>query len=263
MAADLGDVATDADITTDTVLEPLALSVAAGETPISGRVWTSALNGYGPVEVNSSNGGKLAGDGRTMQLAGKTYSRGYGVHGKSELAFALGGDCDTFSADIGVDDEVGSLGSVAFQVYGDGKKLFDSGVMTGASATKSIKVNVAGRTRLKLVVTDGGDGGAHDHADWAMPTLSGCAESTETVTVVPTGDPAGTTYVKLTTEDRPFTVTGTQTVRYGVDTRWIYKTVTDSGRCDNEFFGGDPAKFVYKSCYLVVCLLYTSPSPRD
>ena len=40
--------------------------------------------------------------------------------------------------------------------------------MTGSSATKTIDVSVAGAQTLRLVVTDGGDGIASDHADWAL-----------------------------------------------------------------------------------------------
>ena len=40
--------------------------------------------------------------------------------------------------------------------------------MTGATATKTIDVSVAGATTLRLVVTDGGDGINSDHGDWAL-----------------------------------------------------------------------------------------------
>ena len=75
------------------------------------------------------------------------------------LRFSLqgtgGAQCNNFTADIGVDDEVGSRGSVVFQVYGDGVKLYDSGLLTGNSATRRVNVGVVGRQELRLVVTDG------------------------------------------------------------------------------------------------------------
>ena len=71
-----------------------------------------------------------------------------------------------------MDDEVGAAGSVIFRVYGDGVKLYDSGVMTGSTATKSISVPVAGRNALSLVVIGGADGVNYDHADWADARLS-------------------------------------------------------------------------------------------
>jgi len=61
---------------------------------------------------------------------------------------------------------------VIFQVWGDGVLLYESGVMTGSTPTKSVNVNIAGKSQLRLVVTDGGDGISSDHADWAGALLS-------------------------------------------------------------------------------------------
>ncbi len=58
---------------------------------------------------------------------------------------------------MGVDDEVGAHGSVAFEVYAGTTKIYDSGVMTGATATKQVDVSIAGASELRLVVTNGGD----------------------------------------------------------------------------------------------------------
>lgn len=173
---------TEADVTTDMALEDLALSILVGDNAVSGKNWTQATNGFGPIELDKSNGESVAGDGRTLTLAGKTYTRGYGVHANSKMSFAIGGKCRSFTSDIGVDDEVGSKGSVVFQVFGDGIKLYDSGVMTGASATKSIKVDVAGRSTLTMVVTQGTDNNYFDHADWANPYLVGCEAAALPVT---------------------------------------------------------------------------------
>ncbi|WP_133161843.1 NPCBM/NEW2 domain-containing protein [Deinococcus koreensis] len=176
---------TDADITTDAPLTNLVLSIVAGDNALSGATWSRATNGYGPVELNRSNGEAGANDGRTLSLGGKTYTRGYGVHAGSQLSFSIGGRCSALAADIGVDDEVGGNGSVVFQILGDGVKLYDSGTMTGATATKSIRVDVTGRSTVTLVVTDAGNGNAYDHADWAVPTLLGCAAPASTGSPAP------------------------------------------------------------------------------
>ncbi|MEF2278507.1 NPCBM/NEW2 domain-containing protein [Deinococcus sp. YIM 134068] len=156
------------------------VGVSAGTQVLSTRPFASATNGWGPAERDRSNGERAAGDGTTLTLGGKTYSRGLGTHAPSALAFDLDGQCQTFTADIGVDDEV-SGGSVTFQVIADGQVLYDSGVTRGADAARSLKVGVAGRKQLKLVVTDAGDGASFDHADWAEPTLSDCAPTTAAV----------------------------------------------------------------------------------
>jgi hypothetical protein len=62
---------------------------------------------------------------------------------------------------------VGALGSVVFQVFVDDILRFDSGTMTGTSASQSVSVPLMGATQLRLVVTDAGDNPYYDHADWA------------------------------------------------------------------------------------------------
>lgn len=128
-------------------------------------------NGWGPVERNTSNGEDMAGDGKPITLGGVVYQKGLGVHAASEIVVALGGQYKTFLADVGVDDEVAERGSIVFQVIVDGETLFDSGVMTGDSATKQVSVDVTGKEQLKLVVTDAGDGIGADHGDWANARL--------------------------------------------------------------------------------------------
>lgn len=132
---------------------------------------TFATNGYGPYERDHSNGEQGANDGHMITLNGATYAKGLGTHAASELRYALGGLFATFLADVGVDDEVGNTGSVVFQVWADGTKVFDSGTMTGSSATKSVNVSVADRSELRLIVTDAGNGISDDHADWAGARL--------------------------------------------------------------------------------------------
>jgi glucose/arabinose dehydrogenase/endonuclease YncB( thermonuclease family) len=132
---------------------------------VSDRAWASVTNGWGPVEKDHSNGDLAAGDGGVLTIQGVTYAKGLGVHAASDVRYALGGACTQFTAQVGVDDEVGGNGSVVFQVWADGTKLYDSGLVTGTAAARAVSVNVAGKQQLQLVVTDGGDGGDYDHAD--------------------------------------------------------------------------------------------------
>jgi hypothetical protein len=128
---------------------------------------TQATNGWGPVEKDMSNGEQAAGDGKTITLNGVTYAKGLGTNSVADIRYALGGKCTSFMTDVGIDDEVGNKGSVVFQVFLDGSKVYDSGKMTGASATKSINLAPTGKSTLRLVVTKGGDSITKDHADWA------------------------------------------------------------------------------------------------
>ena len=83
-----------------------------------------------------------------MTLNGATYAKGLGTHAASDVRYALGGTCSRFRASVGVDDEVGTYGSVVFQVYADATKVYDSGTMTGSTATKIVDVSIAGAGTL-------------------------------------------------------------------------------------------------------------------
>jgi glucose/arabinose dehydrogenase len=149
----------------------IATFAAAGSTTtyVSDLTPTSSTNGWGPVERDRSNGELAAGDGGVLTLNGATFAKGLGVHALSDVRYALSGSCSTrtFDATVGVDDETGAAGSVVFQVFVDGVLRFDSGIMTGATSSRSVSVALSGATQLRLVVTDAGDGPTSDHADWA------------------------------------------------------------------------------------------------
>jgi hypothetical protein len=51
------------------------------------------------------------------------------------------------------------------------RSLFESGVMRGGDPAKRVSVSVAGAGELRLLVDDGGDGTAYDHANWADAKL--------------------------------------------------------------------------------------------
>src|SRR5205823_9473480 len=74
---------------------------------LSDQTWTYMANEFGPVERDRSNGDSGAGDGRAIQVNGVMYGKGLGGHAPSALEFRPDAKCASFSADIGVDDEVG------------------------------------------------------------------------------------------------------------------------------------------------------------
>lgn len=154
-------------------------AIVSGSNDLSALSWTAASNAWGPIERNRSNGEQGAADGRTLTLNGRSHATGLGVHANSSVTYALGGQCSTLTGEVGLDDEIDRQtvhGSVVFQVFADGVKLFDSGVMRGNTVSKAVNVSVAGRRELKLVVTDAGDTIWYDHADWAGMRL-GCTVS--------------------------------------------------------------------------------------
>ncbi|NJL20458.1 MAG: hypothetical protein HC895_06005, partial [Leptolyngbyaceae cyanobacterium SM1_3_5] len=144
---------------------------ASTSTYLSDLSWTAATNGWGPVERDASNGEASAGDGNRLTLNGVSYTKGLGVHSNSQITYQLGGAYNSFNAFVGMDDEVGDRGSVVFHVLADGVSLFNSGLMTGSSATQFVNVDVSGRQVLTLVVTDASNGMGYDHANWADAQL--------------------------------------------------------------------------------------------
>lgn len=138
---------------------------------VSDLPFLTESNGSGPIERDMSVGESPTGDGKALRIGGVTYPKGIGAHAPSELSVYLGGGCRTFSASVGLDDETTQPGSVVFQVVGDDKPLYDSGVLRRAPAVP-ITVDTTGVRVLSLRVTDGGDGRNFDHADWAEAHLT-------------------------------------------------------------------------------------------
>jgi alpha-galactosidase len=123
-------------------------------------------------------------DRHPLAIGGKQFEHGLGTHANSVFRLALGGKGERFTASVGVDDEVGKQGSIEFQVTGDGKTLWESGVLHGGDPAKEVSVALDGVKLLILTVGDAGDGISYDHADWADARIvmkEGKPEATATV----------------------------------------------------------------------------------
>jgi alpha-galactosidase len=191
--ASVHDLWTDSSLTVEpggfTVTVPghdaVALRVNGVERPRpSGRValsdlrWTYATNGFGPIELDRTNGEDRALDGQPIRLRNAEYPKGLGVHAPSLIRYRLGRACTRFIADIGIDDDQQGRGSVQFEVWADGERLFQSGLLTGTSPGRAVNLDVSGRRELRLFVRKAGDSYALDHAVWAGATLE-CGPGTD------------------------------------------------------------------------------------
>ncbi|AJS58516.1 NPCBM/NEW2 domain-containing protein [Paenibacillus sp. IHBB 10380] len=134
-------------------------------TYLSDIDWFSATTGWGTIHKD------LSVEGNTLKLNNNTYTKGLGTHANSEIVYKLDGQYTSFAALVGVDNEVGTVGSVEFQVVVDNQVVFSSGVMHNDVEPKEVNVNLSGKNELKLIVTDGGDGINSDHADWVNARL--------------------------------------------------------------------------------------------
>ena len=144
----------------------------SGTSGLGDLAWLSAANGWGPVERNTSNGESAAGDGNPITVGGVVYGTGLGVHAESAVEYYAGGACETVTADVGVDDEKGANGTVAFEIWADDTRAAATDVLTNATPAQPLTADVTGARVVRLVVTDGGDGIDSDHADWAAARMS-------------------------------------------------------------------------------------------
>lgn len=110
-------------------------------------------------------------EGNTLRLGGVGYQRGIGTHAPGEFRVQLDGGSKRFTAEVGIDDETGDLGTAVFKVIGDEKVLWQSGVLRGSDEATSVAVDLTGVRTLRLVVTMAGDGYGHDHTDWVDARL--------------------------------------------------------------------------------------------
>ncbi|MEU1146051.1 NPCBM/NEW2 domain-containing protein [Streptomyces sp. NPDC005863] len=154
-------------LTAQVVVAPPSGTSSLGDQP-----WLSATNGWGPVERDTSNGEQEAGDGNPLTIGGTVYEKGLGVHAESAVEYYTGAACEKVTAQVGVDDEKSAKGSVAFEIWADGKKAASTGVLTPAMPAQPLSADVRGARVVRLVATDGGDGVDSDHGDWADARLS-------------------------------------------------------------------------------------------
>jgi alpha-galactosidase len=172
----------------------MALLLAAGTSLHAAEVstvWLDELDlgkmkqGWGTAQTNRSI------RETTLSLDGKKFERGVGTHANSSVYIDLGGGSDRFLASVGLDDAANGPGSTTFTVVGDGKTLFESGVMKQGNTPKPVDLDVKGIKILELLVDDAGDGINFDHGDWADArfVVSGAKPKTIDAPPIPPEEP--------------------------------------------------------------------------
>lgn len=159
---------TDSDGNTVTETKTIAVVNMEDYRYLSDFDWMSTQNSYAaPKKDKATSGNSLrltANDDSEI-----VYEKGIGAHSNSTIVYDLTTNKDAayFTSYVGVDRQMyNTVGSVVFQVYVDGVKQFDSGLMTSKVPQQFVEVNISGAKELKLVVTDGGNGNGSDHATW-------------------------------------------------------------------------------------------------
>jgi alpha-galactosidase len=144
-----------------------------GDLALQSWVWSAVQSGSVAVKVFPAGSPLPTGASATgaVVVHGSSYIDGITVNAPAQLVYRLNGNCTTFQSDIGLDAAAQGGGTVDYQVWADNVELYDSGLVTSSTPVKTVKVSVAGRSTLRLVVTDGATGVTNDVADWANPSL--------------------------------------------------------------------------------------------
>ncbi len=148
------------------------------------------VNLYGPPNRSLSFGRD------TLRINDQTFTRGLGTHAPAELNVDLDGKALSFSAMVGIDNEITRLwdaeagkktnnfpdyvydnhidhydatagGTVVFRVLVDDKVVFESELMQYDDKPQPIAVKLKGARKLTLIADPTGDGSYADHVNWA------------------------------------------------------------------------------------------------
>ncbi len=139
----------------------IATAAAADTVPLTALDLKLMHQGWGQPQIDRSI------REQPLAIAGRKFERGVGTHARSILWIELDGGSERFRAWVGVDDAAGGPGSVVFRVVGDGRTLWESGLMKTNQPAREIDLDLRGIQSLLLQVDDGGDGISYDHANWA------------------------------------------------------------------------------------------------
>ncbi len=84
-----------------------------------------------------------------MRMNGLQFRSGLGVGADSRIDLALTGHWQLLRADLGIDDACRAAGGLQFQVWGDGRLLYDSGLVKAPGVVKP-ELDIRGLSALSL-----------------------------------------------------------------------------------------------------------------
>ena len=135
-----------------------------------------------------------------ITIGGQQYGKGLGCTANTVIVYDLGGQYETFSCRVGIDNEVAGTSnpnpSVFITVFADGRLKYENGTMYKDTPPNDVSVDVRHVKKLVLRVADNWDDNGNDwndHCDWADAKLIGkaiplCAPENVTV-IVSDGEP--------------------------------------------------------------------------
>lgn len=145
----------------------LQVTVPPTGTPYLDQLtWLSQASSFHDVLINKNYfGGPLT-------IHGTVYPHGLWANSIATIYYHLGANCSRFTTDLGLDDSVMGTGAVDYQLYADGTKIYDSGVVTNSTPTVHADVDVSGAHILELHVAEGNGTIQYGNADFGNPQLT-------------------------------------------------------------------------------------------
>jgi hypothetical protein len=108
-----------------------------------------------------------------LRMNGLLFRRGLGVNAHSRIDLKLTGSWRLLRADLGIDDQCRAAGGMQFQVWGDNRLLYDSGLVKAPGVVKP-ELDVRGLHTLSLRTLGAqGDHPAQVCGNWANAALIG------------------------------------------------------------------------------------------
>ncbi|NUM36236.1 MAG: NPCBM/NEW2 domain-containing protein [Candidatus Brocadiae bacterium] len=132
-----------------------------------------AVEPFAPKRDKNQRGGGIS-------LNGQSFFKGIGVLSRTEITVLLYQKYKKFQSHVGIDDQIREMyklrpdmigGSVVFQVYLDGIKKWDSGIVRWFDPSQSLDLNVDGCKEMLLVVDYADNANVNDLANWAGARL--------------------------------------------------------------------------------------------
>jgi hypothetical protein len=110
-----------------------------------------------------------------LSVAGQHYSHGLAAFAGSEVDFNLYGLFDTFTANVGIDDDSRDNSTAEFSVLADGKEVWRGSGLKKSDAPTGVKIPIKNVKKLTLRTRKPDVEGPRGQADWIEPKVSKAA----------------------------------------------------------------------------------------
>ena len=120
--------------------------------------YTSLYQAWGSLGINKNI------SQNTLAIGNMTFTKGLGVHAKSELKYSIPKGSQFFHAYCGLDKSIASSGSVQFKIFLEKKLVWSSDSIRSKSVTEAL-VPLNGEKEITLIVDPLGNNHS-DHANW-------------------------------------------------------------------------------------------------